>query len=112
MRMSIMETELILVDPVFFDALHLSALANDGIGGWRTFRDGIPHCPRGHAIWLDGEDELDATWGSDTPLTIAFDLDSDGALPRRNDVAIKPSDVRFPFEQWLALLGVDVREAV
>lgn len=99
----------ILLDPVDFDALHLSALAFGGIGGWSSFKDGDPWCAQGHAQWLDGVDPSypNQLCGGFSPFV---DRVREGDIwPNRNDDLIKSWAPRVPFEEYVELLNIDVK---
>jgi hypothetical protein len=102
----------ILLDPVDFDALHLSALAFGGIGGWRDWKNGEPWCVQGHAAWVEGQEppHPDAPFSTqDTPLLDRVQH-TDPHLPNRNDDLIASQDPRVPFEEYIKRLNIDVKE--
>lgn len=96
-----MERPKILLDPVDFDALHLSALEVGGIGqGFTKDFDG-PVCKMGHAVVLDN--------GMNQRLCNA------GLTAMANDETLEaagiPAGQRIPFERYVELLNIDVKEA-
>lgn len=101
-------SDTIKLRPELFDALHLSALANGGIGCGPYFRpDSTPCCAYGHALWLDTKPDVCL----DTRLT--YELYSVGLYAvSRNDVRLSragvPDGETVPFERWCAIVGVDV----
>lgn len=102
----------ILLDPVDFDALHLSALAFGGIGGWQDWKNGKPWCVQGHAAWLDGQTppHPDACFSEGyTPLLERVQT-TEPQLPNRNDAKIQSAASRVPFAKYIKLLNIDIKE--
>lgn len=105
-------SDTILLPPELFDALHLSALANGGVGEGTTGDDESPVCAFGHAEWLD-RGKVDPCAASLSPMEgrlIRAGFDGIGA-----DVRLRKAGVKFPrripFTRWVRIVGVDVRDA-
>lgn len=105
----------ILLTPEDFDALHLSALANGGIGWgsvsrWNTFAEQIPHCIIGHAAWLESG-ELTGTHNAEV-TAFAQRLAAAGLTYEVNDRAVSRvarSNGTVDFARYVRLLNIDVR---
>jgi hypothetical protein len=89
--------------PEVFDALHLSALANGGIGHgvWYDNFTGAPVCPIGLLGWADGI-ETPREWVANE----AYGLNVTAV-----DMAMVDAGDRVSFERFCELVGVDVAEA-
>ena len=91
--------------PVVFDALHLSALANGGIGCGEWYADcdyERPVCALGHAFYVEGPNCQEVSDG----------LFRAGITAHINDNALIDAETigRIPFERWLDVVGVDIDE--
>lgn len=103
----------ILLDPVDFDALHLSTLANGKIGRGQRSRylargsdddDIAPHCVVGHILWLAGVSPacLDG-YEHEAVQRVA----AEGLTYVANDEAV---DYPVGFEEYVKLLNIDVKK--
>lgn len=105
-------TDTIRLDPVLFDALHLSALANGGIGRNETFRRGKPCCVRGHACWLEGQSALAPCHHFVGEINTALSGLFEHGWTRRNDGSLRRAGLRASekalFEKWCRVVRVDV----
>ena len=110
----------ILLDPVDFDALHLSFLEHGGVGDTGCFRHpvdepAVPHCALGHGAWLEGHDDA----STDEAMVTEFGkrLMAAGLTWERNDDAVLryrrekgfTSD-KIDFETYITLLNIDIKE--
>ena len=107
----------ILLDPVDFDALHLSFLEHGGVGGVCAFsgEPAAPHCVLGHAAWLEGSDRAttDAAMQTEmgkrlTSAGLTWQLNDDVVLRARREGNWQSE--RIPFELYISLLNIDVKE--
>ena len=96
----------ILLDPVDFDALHLSALMFGGIGrGYTGFWE-HPHCVVGHAGAMDRDSGV---VGSPYDTPFAERLGRAGLGFRDNDKALRGERGTVSFDRYCELLNLDVR---
>lgn len=113
----------ILLDPVDFDALHMSVLANGGIGGGNPFRylneltnTTLPHCAVGHAGWLEGMDGGETGECLRTPLGTR--LAEHGLTWQEQDIVLSEAGLHFhgkpdviDFDRYIRLLNIDIDPA-
>ncbi len=100
-------SEKILLDPVDFDALHLSALIFEGIGSDRWWECGwgddmSPFCIHGHACWLT---EVSKTYFS----AMTGRLNEAGLSTEVND-QIVGREYRLPFLEYIQRGNIDIKE--
>jgi hypothetical protein len=98
----------ILLDPVLFDALHLAALANGGVGNSAAADNrGRPVCGVGLSEWVEGRTlKRNACYAENNELhkTDFSAADADNLL-RATGIG---KDERTPFDRWCDLVNVDV----
>ncbi len=103
-----MNRETVLLNPVLFDALHLSALAHGGIGRDRTHFDGKPWCVTGHAWYVT----RDIPEMGECAYSLLMESVPQIHWPSRNDKCLRAAGLddyqRVPFERWCEIVGVDV----
>ena len=103
----------ILLDPVDFMALHLAALAHEGVGSGSTGYGDEPICAIGLASWLD-EPEIGYDGYDHQTDTLAGRLSragfTFGASDRAMGVVERNTLHRIDFETFIELLNIDIKE--